>query len=90
MSLNVRGLRNKKKRCALFRKFKTEHFDIISLQETHLSKKDNSLIMREWGSNFHIAEGSNSSKGLLSKTCKLTDKICIFSSKSSKGLLQQN
>ena len=81
LSLNVRGLRKKKKRYALFRKFKTEHFDIISLQETHLSKKDNSLIMREWGSNFHIAEGSNSSKGLLTlfgKNIDFSNTACVL------------
>ena len=81
LSLNVRGLRKKKKRCALFRKFKTENFDIISLQETHLSKTDNSLIMREWGSSFHIAEGSNSSKGLLTlfgKNIDFSNTACVL------------
>ena len=33
-SLNVRGLRNIKKRRALFNSFKTKDFDIICLQET--------------------------------------------------------
>ena len=40
ISLNVRGLRNKKKRRTLFRKFKSDKYDIICLQETYLSKKD--------------------------------------------------
>ena len=39
ISLNVRGLRNKKKRRTLFRKFKKENYDLICLQETYMSKK---------------------------------------------------
>ena len=65
LSLNVRGLRNKKKRRTLFRKFRSAKYDIVCLQETYLSKKDIFVIKNEWGVNFHLAEGSNKSKGLL-------------------------
>ena len=65
ISMNVRGLRNAKKRRALFYSFKKENYDIIGLQETHLTKADKEIISREWGPNFHIAEGSSNSKGLL-------------------------
>ena len=65
ISMNVRGLRNAKKRRALFYSFKKENYDVISLQETHLTKADKEIISREWGPNFYIAEGRSNSKGLL-------------------------
>ena len=65
VSMNVRGLRNARKRRILFHNFKKEKYDIICLQETYLTKDDVSLIEKEWSSGFHMAEGSNKSKGLL-------------------------
>ena len=65
LTLNVRGLRKTKKRRALFHSFKRENFDIICLQETHLTKHDSIMLDREWGINYHLAEGSHNSKGLL-------------------------
>ena len=65
VSMNVRGLRNARKRRILFHNFKKEKYDIICLQETYLTKNDVSLIEKEWPSGFHMAEGSNKSKGLL-------------------------
>ena len=73
ISLNVRGLRNKKKRRTLFRKFKSDKYDIICLQETYLSKKDIYDIRNEWGINFHLAEGTNNSKGLITLFSKYID-----------------
>ena len=65
ISMNVRGLRNAKKRRSLFRQFKTNNYDIIGLQETYLTNNDINLIKNEWGDNFHISEGTTHSKGLL-------------------------
>ena len=41
--MNVRGIRNAKKRRALFSQFKNGKYDVIGLQETHLNKKDTLL-----------------------------------------------
>ena len=49
ISMNVRGLRNAKKRRSLFRQFKTNNYDIIGLQETYLTNNDINLIKNEWG-----------------------------------------
>ena len=65
ISLNVRGLRNNKKRKTLFHKFKKNDYDIVCLQETYLLKNDINLIKKDWGSLFHIVEGTKRSKGLL-------------------------
>ena len=65
LSLNVRGLKNSKKRRAIFFKLKKENYDIIGLQETHLTDADKNIILREWGAKFYISGGSNKSKGLL-------------------------
>ena len=65
LSMNVRGLRNAKKRRALFYSFKKGKYDVIGLQETHLTKADKETISKEWGPNFYISEGSSNSKGLL-------------------------
>ena len=64
-SMNVRGLRNAKKRRALFYIFKKGNYYVIGLQETHTTKADKEIITREWGSKFHIAGDSSNSKGLL-------------------------
>lgn len=88
-SLNVRGMRNPKKRRSLFYSFKRKKFDIICLQETHLTEKDRRIIEREWGYRFHLSAGTNDSKGLLTLFQKhinlnddkrlLADERCLIS-----------
>ena len=65
LSLNVRGLKNVKKRRALFNNFKKKDYDIICLQETYLTKIDYEKIQKEWGSLLHLSEGTGRSKGLV-------------------------
>ena len=65
LSLNVQGLRNPKKRHALFRQFKLGGYDVVALQETYLLEKDKELIKKEWRGCFHLSEGTTHSKGLL-------------------------
>ena len=63
LTLNVRGLKNPKKRRALFFRLKKENYDIIGLQETLLKDADKNIIFREWGPKFYISGGTNKSKG---------------------------
>ena len=65
ISMNVRGIRNLKKRRSLFYIFKQNNYDIICLQETHIKEIDKNMIENEWGPNFHLSEGTTHSKGLL-------------------------
>ena len=64
-SFNVQGLRNAKKRRTLFRQFKKQKYDIITIQEAYLLNEDKPLIEKEWEGQFHISEGTKRSKGLL-------------------------
>ena len=65
LTLNVRGLRNKKKRYTLFQLVKEGKYDIIALQETHFTENSINIIENEWGKNFHYSAGTNRSKGLI-------------------------
>ena len=65
MSFNVQGLRNSKKRNALFRLFKKNKYDIVAIQEAYLVNEDMTLIDREWGNPYHLSEGTKRSKGVL-------------------------
>ena len=65
LTLNVRGLKNKKKRRSLFDSFKLKQFDIICLQETYLSSEVIDQIQKEWGGIVHSSEGVGRSKGIL-------------------------
>ena len=64
ISMNVRGLRNLKKR-SLFYIFKQNKYEIICLQENNFIDHDKNIIEKEWGSNFHLTEVTSHSKGLL-------------------------
>ncbi len=64
-TLNVRGLKNNKKRYTIVNNFKLRKLDIISLQETHFScNADKISLDAQWGGTVHHAFGSSRSKGL--------------------------
>ena len=55
LSLNVRGLRDSKKRREIFRWLKKFHNgmnSVIFLQETHAVEKDKVIWEKEWGQRF--------------------------------------
>ena len=54
LSLNVRGLKNNRKRKSLFYEFKKGNFDIIGIQDSHLTLDDKEQVQREWGGNFYM------------------------------------
>jgi len=54
LSLNVRGLRNTVKRKNLFRHFKENKYDIVCIQESHVTKCVVELWKREWGGRFDL------------------------------------
>ena len=65
LTLNVQGMRNPKKRRALFRQFNLQNINIIALQETYLLDEDIEVIEKEWQGTFHLSQGTKRSKGLL-------------------------
>ena len=71
ITLNVRGLRNKMKRATVFHYLKNHKYDLICLQEAHLTKNDVSMWEKQWGGKIYYNEGTSRSKGeviLLSKS----------------------
>lgn len=62
-SLNVRGLRSKPKRKALFNFLKQKKYDIVCLQETYITKSTSEEWMREWKDGFVFHEGTSHSAG---------------------------
>lgn len=65
-SLNTRGLKDHKKRVALFswlKSFKT-HAKFILLQETHSVQQDEKRWMREWGHSIYLSHGSADARGV--------------------------
>ena len=65
LSLNVSGLRNKTKRKTLFRQFKQKKFDVVCVQESHVTKEVIESWRKEWGGEIVYYEGTNHSKGQL-------------------------
>ena len=64
LSLNVRGLREIKKRKAIFMYLKKKKADIIYLQETHSCNASEKQWKRDWGGEIIFSHGTNSSKGV--------------------------
>ena len=64
ISANVRGLRQYFKRMDFFGYCKDLKPDIICLQETHLTKKDHNMLLKEWNVEYHIAGESTNSRGV--------------------------
>ena len=87
LSLNVRGLRNIKKRRTLFNSFKSKDFDIICLQETYLTNKEINRIQNEWGSLVHLSESVGRSKGIVTLFNKRLRDYKISSSFSNSRCL---
>ena len=90
ISMNVRGLRNLRKRRTLFYTFKKEKYDIICLQETYLTKSDLPVIEKEWPHIIHLAEGSIRSKGLITLfSKKIPEANIVIKSINERCLISQ-
>ena len=81
ITLNVRGLRDTKKRQSLVYWLKNKHIDIAFLQETYFNDKFCGKLDREWGNNtsFHNLSDSRHSRGiaiLLSKNINVDEISC--------------
>ena len=74
ISLNVRGLRSKEKRDAIFLWCNHQNVDIILLQETYWTDDILKIIRNEWKGHCYFCNGTNHSRGvavLISKTFSL-------------------
>ena len=64
-SVNARGLKNRLKRNAFFHYLKSQKFDIVCLQESHISGKDVPVWEKQWGGKVFFNEGTDHSRGKL-------------------------
>ena len=82
-SLNVRGLRRKTKRKQLFSFFKREKYDIVCLQETHVTDDIVDEWKSEWKDGFLYHPGTSKSCGqiILFKKSIYDDFTVVISTK---------
>ena len=82
-SINISGLKDKKKRLAVFAWLHSLNLDIIFLQETHCHlRKEEKIWTREWGSQCFWSRGTNNSRGvaiLFNKYKYVTENVSIDS-----------
>ena len=67
LSLNVRGLKDNKKRREIFRWLKRFHSgkdSVIFLQETHSEYSTEGIWDKEWGSSIYFSHGTSNSRGV--------------------------
>ena len=62
ISLNVRGLKNREKRRAIF-DFYRKRADVLCLQETHSDKESCEQWTAEWGGKTVYSHGENNARG---------------------------
>ena len=64
ISLNVRGLKNQRKRRSIFSYLKHQKCHCYFLQETYSEPKDELIWKSEWGGEMLFSHGTNRQKGL--------------------------
>lgn len=64
-SINVRGMRDRLKRLAVFRYAKQNRFSIMLLQETYITKEDIEKWQGEWGGKLYAVPFTNRSRGMV-------------------------
>ena len=64
LTLNVRGLKNRIKRKAIFSYLKDQNCNFYLLQETFSEPKDEAIWRNEWGGDVFFSHGTNHSKGV--------------------------
>ena len=77
LTLNVRGLRKRKKRHSAFRWLRKQKCDFVFIQEAYVQEKDFAQWRCDWGGEFFSVCDSVHSKGL----------IILFSSKCQAKVL---
>ena len=60
---NVRGLADRFKRRKLFRSLHNREYDIVFLQETHITKNKEKVWKNEWGSKIVFNHGESNARG---------------------------
>ena len=64
ISLNVRGISNYKKRRTIFTWCRKQKADVIFLQETHSTERNEAAWKKEWGAPLYYSHGANNARGV--------------------------
>ena len=64
ISLNRRGISNYRKRRTIFTCCRKQKADVIFLQETHSTEKNETQWKREWGGPFYCSHGASNARGV--------------------------
>ena len=79
--MNVRGLRNDKKRKEMFIYFKNMQSDIICVQESHVESSIEAMWTNEWGGEILFSNDSSLARGVMimfkPKLAVLINKVMI-------------
>ena len=78
-SLNVRGLKNKKKRRSIFTYLKDQKCHFYFLRESYSELKDEIVWKSEWAGEILYSHGKNRKKG-----------VCILISPKFNGFYEEN
>lgn len=65
LSVNIRGLNDRKKRRNVFRWVKKNKYDLCFLQETYSSQETECIWKNEWGGQIVFSHGGGHSRGIL-------------------------
>ena len=86
-SINIRGLRNPKKRKATFEWLDRHNSHIVFLQEVYCNSSDIDIWAKEWGGTFFATHGSNHSRGALIGIKNTVDAKCVQIYDDNEGRL---
>ena len=75
-SINVRGLRNKRKRNQIFQFLKQKDYDIIFVQESHGTQEIESIWRNEWGADITFSNFSSRARGVMTLFGKGIEVLC--------------
>ena len=65
MTLNVRGLRDERKRVSVYNYIKKHKIDMCFLQETHSTEADINTWKHQWGGHVEYSHGTNLARGVM-------------------------
>ena len=86
VSLNVNGMREAKKRTAIYEWLRIQDYDICMLQETHCScLKDVKTWSKEWKGKAYWSPGTNTSRGVAFLIKHNLDLVILESDKDPNG-----
>ena len=64
ISLNKRGISNFRKRRTIFSWLRKQKPDVVFLQETHSTKRNEATWKKEWGATLFCSHGANNARGV--------------------------